>query len=362
VEALPDEVMEADDAEDALVELADYSLATFAEDGESVTVHRVVQEVTRDEQAVAGEADAAFGAALRWLSAAIRNTNAQDVQSWPVLEPLEPHALAALARATDDHESAARAHLLNKFGLLFHTKAQHARAEPLFRRALAIDEARYGPDHPDVARDLNNLAGLLEATNRTGEAEPLYRRALAITEASYGPDHPTVATGLNNLAELLRATNRADEAEPLYRRVVEIFEESYGPDNPNVATGLNNLAAVLYATNRAGEAEPLFRRALAIDEASYGSDHPDVARDLNNLALLLFATNRADEAEPLYRRMSIILLKTSAATGHWHPNLNAGLNNYAGALAGLGRPEEDIRAAIAGAFREAGIEPPDGLA
>ena len=61
------------------------------------------------------------------------------------------------------------------------------------RRALAIDEASYGPDHPNVASDLNNLASLLQATNRLGEAEPLMRRALAIDEASYGPDHPTVA-------------------------------------------------------------------------------------------------------------------------------------------------------------------------
>ncbi len=36
------------------------------------------------------------------------------------------------------------------------------------KRALAIDEKSYGPDHPDVARDLNNLAQLLQATNRLG--------------------------------------------------------------------------------------------------------------------------------------------------------------------------------------------------
>ena len=59
------------------------------------------------------------------------------------------------------------------------------------RRALAIDEASYGKDHPNVAIDLNNLAQLLQATNRLGEAEPLMRRALAIDEASYGKDHPT---------------------------------------------------------------------------------------------------------------------------------------------------------------------------
>ena len=59
------------------------------------------------------------------------------------------------------------------------------------RRALAIDEQSYGPDHPDVAIDLNNLAQLLQATNRLAEAEPLMRRALAIDEQAYGPTTPT---------------------------------------------------------------------------------------------------------------------------------------------------------------------------
>ena len=75
-------------------------------------------------------------------------------------------------------------------------------AEPLYWRALAIDEASCGPNHPDVARELNNLALLLQAANRLGEAEPLYRRALAICEACYGPDHPRTALVRANLAAL----------------------------------------------------------------------------------------------------------------------------------------------------------------
>ena len=35
-------------------------------------------------------------------------------------------------------------------------------ALPLYDRALAIDEKVLGPDHPDVAGDLNNKAMLLE--------------------------------------------------------------------------------------------------------------------------------------------------------------------------------------------------------
>jgi hypothetical protein len=42
--------------------------------------------------------------------------------------------------------------------------------EPLMRRALAIDEKSSGLEHPDVARDLGNLAQLLQTTNRLDEA------------------------------------------------------------------------------------------------------------------------------------------------------------------------------------------------
>ena len=34
---------------------------------------------------------------------------------------------------------------------------------------------KLGPDHPDVAHSLNNLAGLYQKTGRYAEAEPLYK-------------------------------------------------------------------------------------------------------------------------------------------------------------------------------------------
>ena len=57
------------------------------------------------------------------------------------------------------------------------------------RGALAIDEASYGPNHPDVARDLNNLAVLPQDTNRLAEAEPFSARAARIFLTSLGGDH-----------------------------------------------------------------------------------------------------------------------------------------------------------------------------
>src|SRR5207247_2159728 len=121
---------------------------------------------------------------------------------------------------------------------------------PLIRRALAIDERSYGPDHTSVATDLNNLAQLLKDTNRLDEAEPLFRRALVIDEARYGPDHPDVALNLNTLAELLRATNRLEEAELLFRRAFESFlkfTQATGHEHPHLRTVIGNYAGLLKA-------------------------------------------------------------------------------------------------------------------
>jgi len=78
---------------------------------------------------------------------------------------------------------------------------------------------------------------LLQATNRLSEAEPLMRRALAIDEQSFGIEHPAVARALNNLAVLLKATNRLSEAEPLMRRALEIWEKSYGAPSVSIQRG-----------------------------------------------------------------------------------------------------------------------------
>jgi hypothetical protein len=52
--------------------------------------------------------------------------------------------------------------------------------EALIRNTLAIDEKRYGFEHPKVAKDLYTLGRLLKDADRLEEAEPLLRRALII--------------------------------------------------------------------------------------------------------------------------------------------------------------------------------------
>jgi len=55
------------------------------------------------------------------------------------------------------------------------------------------------------------VPGVYIRQGKYSEAEPLCQRALAIDEKALGPNHPNVATNLNNLAELYRAQGKYSE-------------------------------------------------------------------------------------------------------------------------------------------------------
>ncbi|MFM9104168.1 MAG: tetratricopeptide repeat protein [Cyanobium sp.] len=143
---------------EAINQLEAYSLVNRSAEAPTFSLHRLVQEVGRlwqqqSEQPEANELEAALG----WMDPAFVG-DPQDVRSWAVLDPLAPHAKAVAGFAEALGISKPTARLLNDLGLLLKSKAAYADAEPLMRRSLAIDEASYGTDHPNVASRVNNLA------------------------------------------------------------------------------------------------------------------------------------------------------------------------------------------------------------
>ena len=244
-----------EDQHDALADLTAVSLAILDPEGERFAVHRLVQDVTRRSLDVVAS-PRRLTEALGWVNAAF-DSDPYDVRSWPRLDPLAPHARSVTHAADQLGIAYPTARLMSQLGSLLKTKSLDAQAEPLYRRALAINEVSIGTDHPEVDANLNNLALLLQDTNRLVEAEPLMRRALAIDEKSFGPEHPDTARALNNLAQLLRATGRLAEAEPLVRRGVAIlvdFERKTGHSHPRRDGVFRNYTTLLRAMGKS-EAE-----------------------------------------------------------------------------------------------------------
>ncbi len=117
-----------------------------------------------------------------------------------------------------------------------------------------------------------------------------------------GPDHPELALTLNNLAELYRTQTRFDEALPLYNRALEIDRRSLGEGHISVALGLNNLALLHYDRGAYVEALAILQRALVIEEQALGPEHPDLINTIENEAVVLRVLRRHEEAAQLEER------------------------------------------------------------
>src|SRR5947207_2002972 len=91
---------------------------------------------------------------------------------------------------------------------LYQDQENYAAAEPLYKRAAAIDEKTFGPDHPNVGMSLFTLALVEENLGNYSAAESLYRRALAVYEKAFGPENPRVKATREELVGVLRKMGR----------------------------------------------------------------------------------------------------------------------------------------------------------
>ena len=178
---------------------------------------------------------------------------------------------------------------------------QFDRSEPLYKRAIAIQEAALGPDHGDVANGLENLGRLYFEMGRYDEAGQIFRRAYTVAQKAYPTQRHVWTTHLKNIADVHRVQGRPNEAEPLLERAIAIWQEEYGDESPLLALPLAELAELYYSEKRLPEAEILLLRAVELHAAHFNQNHPNFARMLFTLASVQ-ERQQASEAEATFKR------------------------------------------------------------
>ena len=129
---------------------------------DAIRLHRLVREVAAARRE--GASDLLRRALVAALAAVYPDDGYSNPTSWPRCASLTPHLLASCETATAHAAANAEcADLLNRAGEYFHGRAVYSGARPLLERGLAVREKVLGPEHPDTATSLHNLAFLLQA-------------------------------------------------------------------------------------------------------------------------------------------------------------------------------------------------------
>ena len=318
-------------------DLRKFSLVQRTPDTSTLTLHRLVQSVIRDDMDEPTQ--------RLWAERAIRAINRTfptvEFATWSRCKRLLPQALVCFALVEQLHlQPVEAARLFDLAGTYLREHAQYEQAEPLYVQSLAIRE--HAPDAPaiNIAQSLHNLGLLYNEQDRYGEAEPLLLRALDICKLALGEDDSEVARLMTSLAIVYDNQGKFSLSEPLYLQALDIFQRTVGPLHSDTATCLNNLGWLYLAQGKYAQAEPVYQQSLAIRKhllESQHPQHPDIATSLNMLGWLYFATGKYAQAE-------IFLLEALAMRqqnfGLQHPDVAGTLNHLADIYRAQGRYAE----------------------
>jgi tetratricopeptide (TPR) repeat protein len=177
-----------------------------------------------------------------------------------------------------------------------------------------------------------SLSSATAELGKVDESTAQMKRALAILERAYGPQHPMIATLLGNLGKNLAMSGRFDEAMAAYDRAMAIVKAVHGPKHAQVAVLHARRGVLLRRQRKNLEGLSEFQAALAIDQAS-DPDGAATGRDLLDIADCLASLDRLDEARRTYERALAVLEKA----------LGANDMELAGPLAGLGAIELELK-------------------
>jgi len=228
-------------------------------------------------------------------------------------------ALGEDCRRDFGEKSGEYASLINELGAFYRGRAEYAKAEEYFRRALAIQESLGRAGGGDYATVVNNLAGALRLQKRFEESELEFLRCLELYRASVGEQHILYAGGLNNLGLLYLDLGETEKAAGVFAQASGVLEGL--PDKRyEYAASLINLGNLYLKQRQPGPAAEKLAAAVTLHETELGTDDPHYHTALNSLGYAWeWLGEREKAAEALEKGFRAAL----ALYGEEHPETRA---------------------------------------
>ncbi len=335
----------AEVVDQALAHLAGASLLTFSLDGSTVSAHRLVMRVIRENLVASNSLMAACAAAAQLLHGLAKSLGDSWHQDRAAVRDLVEQIMALYecsAACPDDSTLGPPMIRLREWVVFFLNELGDSAAQAIqIGEQLVADQERHlDPDDPNALTLRNNLAVAYRMAGRTAEAITLNEQTLAARQRLMGADHPDTLSSRNNLANAYLDAGRTAEAITLNEQALADRERLLGPDHPFTLKARHSLAVSYRTAGRTDEAITLHEQTLADQERLLGPDHPDTLLLRNNLASCYQDAGRTDEAITLHEQT---LADQERLLGPDHPSTQQSRRNLASAYRAAGRTDGEIK-------------------
>ena len=183
-----------------------------------------------------------------------------------------------------------------------------------------------------LASVVHNRASIHYYRGNDAKAESLFRDALATYRQYEGPNHPRIPTIHSSLGLVLQRQGELEKAAAHLDTAITRGTRVLGPRHAQMAAYYTNLADVRKAQDRYAAADSLYRLTLAIDKAERGPSHPYVADDWRAIGRLNRAWDRPQQALKAFTREATLRRDDGSSV-----DLVRALYDQGRVLRGLGR-------------------------
>ncbi len=186
-------------------------------------------------------------------------------------EVIVRQTLALRLKSLDAHHPNV-GHSFSSLGQVLQAQGRLPEAEAAYREA--ID--RYPPENPWRTAAMTNLATAFEEEGNLARAEDLYRKALALKREQRGEDHLSVAVSYMFLGRVLGRQGKHEQAQSFLLEALRRFRERLPAHHLRIAQGTEALGALFVNTGNLERALPLLEETLAIRLEILGDEDPRV--------------------------------------------------------------------------------------
>jgi tetratricopeptide (TPR) repeat protein len=267
----------------AIRELGRYALVTL--DGNTVSVHRLIQALLRDELTAEQAADYRHEAQL--ILAAAAPSNADDPRTWSRFAELLPHVNSQSTDLPASREPAVRELALAAMRYLYQSGDYESGLE-LANRFIKAWTLASGAENADVLRAQRHRGNILRLLGRYRESYQVTEEAFASCRATLGESDPTTLSLRTSFGADLRARGRFADALALDEESRGLLETAYGPADPRTLRLLSSLALDSGLNSDYGKAQQLYREAFqGMSPATAEATAADVLGAWNGLSWTL---------------------------------------------------------------------------
>jgi len=175
-------------------------------------------------------------------------------------------------------------------------------SESAYRQSLALHE-QSGKLTREMGGVWMSLGVLADRRGRWAESEAAFREALRVAETVWGPDHPDVALCLHNLAWTLRARGDFQGHFEAEQRAVKILESMPGDPDPRLPNARVGLARAYADRGDLATAREIWERAVREEEALVGPTHAEFTELLQTYASFLGDAGEYADARRTWERV-----------------------------------------------------------